>query len=590
MLAYRCIIDGEFMRETAPFLLEQLLERRMIYRLEHSVVFDHTVTDAEDNPVLDGWCKDFLQQRYLPSIETTGQHSDLLDSDDALSTRLRDLQRRDPWRSPSSMATCTSHQTEGWTAEGHATTLISQLKVRRCRKINCHSEFCPEGMALGLEQHERVRQHIHRSSAKALLYQVCTPFASELIDHHCRPGKAPVLTAVDSSEDNPWAPPAVEDAVPSGLGDGLRNFADGLAVLGRILVERCCAAHGTKLDYDASRFKEESDTALQYLLKRTEYLKDDGASSAEEEQEENSEQVAERRPTADEPTMPVSASDGEPPSEQTMYQDADPEAERSTPNLLDDATQQALLLEAAISSAAPWELPRGSHPNGADVSGAGGQPPQQEVVEEEDHPALRSQTAMEAAAYGYLEHHLPGFGAANWRSEHRETFFGTPDFTLDDATASRRRGFAFEYEDRQGLLSSDGAPRRLLIGVKGSAAQPFELTAAEHATMQRYTAAANGGSGGGGGGSGGGGGLLGFGLELMPTEFVLLHLEAGPADVSELAAQVRVSHAVHDPAAQLGRGLTAAPATFEARWTSTSTSGGSSGGGESGGGGGGNTA
>eukprot|EP01046_Picozoa_sp_COSAG06_P118959 COSAG06_NODE_66180_length_255_cov_0.634615_1_plen_81_part_01 len=81
----------------------------MIYRLEHSIVFDHTVTDAEDNPVLDGWCKDFLQQRYLPSIETTGQHSDLLDSDDALSTRLRDLQRRDPWRSPSSMATCTSH-------------------------------------------------------------------------------------------------------------------------------------------------------------------------------------------------------------------------------------------------------------------------------------------------------------------------------------------------------------------------------------------------------------------------------------------------------------------------------------------------
>ena len=50
------------------------------------------------------------------------------------------------------------------------------------------------------------------------------------------------------------------------------------------------------------------------------------------------------------------------------------------------------------------------------------------------------------------------------------------------------------------------------------------------------------------------------GIEL-PTEFVLLHLEA-----DSNSQRVTVSHAVHDPGSLLRSALSCEPAIFEARW------------------------
>ena len=334
---------------------------------------------------------------------------------------------------------------------------------------------------------------------------------------------------------------------PAGLSQGLQNFAQGLAIFGRVLEEQYAASRGEAMQYSAARFQAEADVALQYLKQRMVSLLTEDESSAEEEEQDL------RRDQREQTNEVPDERDHAPVVHNDTYEP--PEVAPPATNRLDDATQQALLLDAAISSAlAPWDLPR-SRPTREHEATV--------VAEQADHPALRSQSAMEAAAYGYLEHHLPGFGASNWRSEHRESFLGSlPEF----ATGQRQSGFAFEYEDRQGLLSSDGTPHRLLIGVKGNASLPFELTAAEHTAMQSYTRGVRGTSGGGatvdlstaGAVGGAASGLL-SGLDPLPTEFVLLHLEAN----SDGSSHVTVSHAVHDPH---HAGLAVEPATFVARW------------------------
>lgn len=549
------------MRETAPTVVAELLQRRMIYSLESAYVLQTEIMEPEDYPILDSACKDYLNLRY--------GDTDMRAPADSSHTRnaIYRRQQTDPWASQSSMPTCTDRQTEAWSAAGHARSMIAQLKVRRCKRISCKFEFLPAAMELGCEKHRRLRPLVHMSKTKGLGYSVEVPFGSTCMDQHCYAGQQLILTAVDrelggascawvESGELDWS--TYDEGGPSGLSYGLRNYAQGLAVFGRILEEQYAVASGTALQHDPSRFQGEVDLALQYLRKRMESLLNEDVSSAEEEEEDQKAPCDQRELTEELPDEQVFA----------PYVQNDT-SEPTAPNRLDDAAQQALLLDAAISSTlAPWDLPR-TRPTGGSPEHAAA------ALAQEDHPVLRSQSAMEAAAYGYLEHHLPGFGSSNWRSEHRETFFGSlPEFaaSIDSNTnaglfSQRQSGFAFEYEDRQGLLSSDGTPRRLLISVKGNASRPFELTAGEHTAMQSYTQHSSGtGSGTDGLDSGSGRALEGAsrslsGIEILPTEFVLLHLEAsqdgsGPTNVT-------VSHAIHDPHQA---GLAVVPATFCAHW------------------------
>ena len=552
------MIDGDYMRTTAPNVIAELLERRLVYKLESACNLHQKVTEPEDYPILDSVCKDYLYMRYVETSETKDLPT-RAQVDSHLSTAIYRRQSLDPWASQSTMPTCTHRQIEAWSAAGKARSMIAKLNVRRCKSIGCKFEFLPATMDLGCEEHRRLRELAHtRQTAwtKSLGYVVETPFDSSCIDQHCCPGRQLTLTAVDrdslSRRDSEWIVEGTwdeeNDAVlgASGLSQGLWNFAQGLAVFGRILEEQHAASRGEALQYSAARFQAEADVALQYLKQRmVSLLTEDESSAEEEEQDVPCDQREQTKEGPDEQDPPPA-----------VYNDASehPEVAPPAPNRLDDATQQALLLDAAISSTlAPWDLPRSRPAGGHEATVA---------AEEADHPALRSQSAMEAAAYGYLEHHLPGFGASNWRSEHRETFLGSlPEF----ASGQQQSGFAFEYEDRQGLLSSDGTPHRLLIGVKGNASRPFELTAAEHAAMQSYTRGDRGASGGGdavdsGAGAVGGAasGLL-SGLAPLPTEFILLHMEAN----SDGSGHVTVSHAVHDPHRA---GLAVEPATFFARW------------------------
>ena len=302
----------------------------------------------------------------------------------------------------------------------------------------------------------------------------------------------------------------------------------------------------------------EEHAALEFLLHKQRELKEDGES--EEEDSKAIEPLSEK--TEPEPNHGA-ISDR---SEDVQEPEPAPEPEPQVHDLLEEAAAQALLLEAAIASAAPWELAR--MPTG----GATGEP--QDDPDCFEHPAFRSQSSMEAAAFGYLEHHLPGFGASNWRSKHRESYFGLDGSPLDAS------GFAFEYDDCDGLLSPDGAPARLLISVKGSSTRSFQLSPEEHTTIlncaqpgQAELALSPAVS------SSESGrpidiidplvSLFADQGEEMHTEFVLLHLEA--ADPQTAGANprtaVKVSHCVHNPGRLLGVGLSVTPQSYTASWS-----------------------
>ena len=153
---------------------------------------------------------------------------------------------------------------------------------------------------------------------------------------------------------------------------------------------------------------------------------------------------------------------------------------------------------------------------------------------------MRSQEKLEAAAYGWMSHHLPEFGPGCWVSKHRDAFFPSPQGNSDRPDL----GFSFEYNDTQGLLT-DGLPARALIGVKGDPAS-FELTPAEREAMQRCAAQTN----------------AARAPDALPTLFVLLHLEGSADDDTT----VRVGRAISNPGGQLGGALDTEIIGYRARW------------------------
>ena len=51
------------MRTTAPNVITELLERRLVYKLESACILRQKVTEPEDYPILDSVCKDYLYMR-----------------------------------------------------------------------------------------------------------------------------------------------------------------------------------------------------------------------------------------------------------------------------------------------------------------------------------------------------------------------------------------------------------------------------------------------------------------------------------------------------------------------------------------------
>ena len=144
------------------------------------------------------------------------------------------------------------------------------------------------------------------------------------------------------------------------------------------------------------------------------------------------------------------------------------------------------MLNAAIeSSPPPWQLPRGA-PDLPAVASDGGRQGRAGTIGNQrqqrsssagadrngshrgpTQPPLPtySQASLEAAAFGYLEHHLPGFSVDNWVSKYRNRFYpldvppdnsggGSGSGGGGGGGTAQSLGYAFEYVDYSGQFVS----------------------------------------------------------------------------------------------------------------------------------------
>ena len=132
----------------------------------------------------------------------------------------------------------------------------------------------------------------------------------------------------------------------------------------------------------------------------------------------------------------------EPAVEQTpaLLPEPVPGADESTPAAQPPgplARQVAQVADAVRDSPPPWALP--DSPSAALAAALAAAPAAGAVAGLELD--MLSAGALEAAAFGYLEHHMPGFDAANWT-------------TSELSGGGGAAGYAFDYLDTEGLIGS----------------------------------------------------------------------------------------------------------------------------------------
>ena len=492
--------------DKAPNLAALLLSRRLIYSLEESISVQRTVSDPQETLLWAGWCKDYLNLRYLVDLTRMPESRKRLDS-----TSLSLMERRqqeDPW----AVHMCTAQRGE-LRQRVSITGLMERLTVNKCSAIELDYEFCGATTELGCAQHEAIRSSIAFSGRKSLGFEVRTSgvgwsntgWCSSIDQHECASDgdEGTVINALSNAG-------TLDE-------DSLDHVASGLAVLWRIIRihwEEREGAHWVENWKCLDAEMLERSAARAFLRHRlSEFLQDD--------EEERNESGAESLPEVQEERR----SEPEPEPEPVPEPEPEPEGQDCAGPGRD--AENALLLDCAIAtSPTPWALPRG--------------PPQQADSAGSLPPAMRSQEKLEAAAYGWMSHHLPEFGPGCWVSKHRDAFFPSQQGNRDRSDL----GFSFQYNDTQGLLT-DGLPARALIGVKGDPAS-FELTPAEREAMQRCAAQTN----------------AARAPDALPTLFVLLHLEGSADDDTT----VRVGRAISNPGGQLGGALDTEIIGYRARW------------------------
>jgi hypothetical protein len=573
--AYQGLLVAEVVANAlAPYpkLKAFALRQRLVYPLLQTMrILEPKVGGEEPAPVWDSMCKQFLCVRWLEEMQTEQCQGQQLQS------AVDDLQRR----STAMVQELRLNEVRQHSQHQFAEALQQTLQVNSCTSIEVAVELLPQadsndGHHTELSQYVTLRaDHAMRKQQWRDIDPVNRDVLRTSVAGFCFSLGASLDGGVATSLRYRLAAGRPTLSVHTSANDETLLSDECLRALAKGIVAIFAAQFPWPVCNGWSKQQQaaEEDAAFTFMLERRMELlaADDESEVAPREAETPSRSAEATDQHADTalPSMMPPRRDTCLPSDVSPYAAADnPQHQDSSRRLL-----ASELFQAAISnSAPPWRLPQGA-PDASvehegvgtrsnswsgdtlpELTGGGGAGP----VDAETVYRIAPE-ALEAAVYGYLEHHLPGFGPDNWVSRARARFLPS-----SPAETSEPRSYNFCYDDDNGLIC--GMPARLLIGIKGHTESlsevGFSLSAAEIACMRacheqttEYLDRSRN----------------------LPTKFVLLQvctramIPAGPTNDQNACPTVEVRRCVVNPGRDLGQRLQLTPTQFWAEWAPHAT-------------------